>query len=173
MMKFDVKFQSLLLDLTAYKAAMTKHLTNSLKVGGRKWIKATVLSTPIPTWSGASRAAFQKLAIDLGTNVPIGPRKDVRNKFDRLAWGRASSAGSGVFINSASGKYYFVFKTNLPHLIYNESNPPVPGKYPRPWSTAVRFTPYGFVERGKQAWLAYARTITLANPFDYLRKGKL
>lgn len=169
-MKFDVKFQSLLLDLTAYKAAMTKHLTKSLKIGGRKWIKATVLSTPIPTWSGASRAAFQKLAVDLGTNVPIGP---LRSRQDRTSWGRTSSAGSGVFINSSAGKYYFVFKTTLPHLIYNESNPPIPGKYPRPWSNAVRFTPYGFVERGKQAWFAYARTITLANPFNYLRKGKL
>ncbi len=170
-MKFKPNFTSIELDMPAYKRALDQYLTVKLKASGRKWLDATVrTSTHIPTWSGASRATFQKLANELGTTVPIGP---IRAKKDRTALGRASAVGSGVEVNPAKGIWKFTYATQLRYLIYNEYNPPVPGAPPKPWSTAVRFTPYGFQDKGEAVWLDFVRNVVLPNPFQYLRKEKL
>ena len=171
-MKFIINFTDYFgIDMVAYKQELNKYLTERLKVGGAKWLDATVrTSTHIPTWSGASRATFQKLAQELGTTVPIGP---IVAKKDRTALGRANAAGSGVFINPGRNEWKFTYATQLRYLIYNEFNPPTPGPYPQPFSNRVRYTPYHFQDKGLHAWMAFAAATRLPNPFKFLRKGKI
>lgn len=170
-MKFTPNFRAINLDLKGYMGAMDGHLTRKLREGGRKWLDATVRTrTHIPTWSGASRAAFQKLAQELGTSIPIGL---IRARRSRVYEGYASGARSGLRINPRQGKWQFEFITDLPHLIYNESNPPVPGRYPRPWSRNVRFTPYKLQDKGHMAWGFFAMEVRLPNPYKYLSTRRI
>jgi len=170
-MKFTPNFTSIELDMPAYKRALYQYLIASLRGGGRKWLDATVrTSTHIPTWSGASRATFQKLAQELGTTVPIGP---IRAHKDRTALGRASAQGSGMFVDESKGLWQFVYQTQLRYLAYNEYNRAVAGAPPQPFSNNVRYTPYGFQAKGAKAWLAFTSKLLLPSPFKYLRKGKL
>lgn len=170
-MKMKVKFTSFVFDLEGYLGELEKFLTQKLKEGGAKWLDATVRTkTIIPTWSGASRATFQKLAQELDTTVPIGP---IRARKDRTALGLANAQGSGVFINSAAGDYKFTYATQLRYLAYNEFNKATRGPAPQPFSNNVRYTPYRFQDKGQAAWERFAATVKLPNPYKFLRKGKI
>jgi len=132
---------------------------------GQKWINFVIYSVGIPTWSGASRATFSKLASELGTTVPMGPRGGNKS---RVSEGLASAVGSGVIEDKNT--YYAGFKhtTSLGHLVYNEFNAPSPGPYPQPYSTKVTNTPYFFGARGAAYWSALASKIRLPNPYKYM-----
>jgi hypothetical protein len=169
-MKFKFDFYSMNLDLVAYLRATIKDLRSYNERAGQAWINAAVRLTPIPTWSGASRATFQKLAAELGTTVPIGP---IRSKRDRTSLGRASSVGSGVIEDKRKAYVGFVYETDLRYLAYNEYNMAVAGLPPQPYSNNVRFTPYNFQSRAQVAWLAVAQTAKLSNPYRYLTKRKM
>jgi hypothetical protein len=172
-LKAKCRFKSFELDFKTYKKVAFNAVVNINETAGKTWIRAATDEAPIPTWSGASRASFQKLARDLGTSVPLGPIRERGNLFDRIAWGRQSSKGSGLVTDK--GKVYlgFIYQTTLGHLIYNEYNSPVPGPYPQPWTTAVRFTPYFFQYRAWEAWNEVAKTAKLPNPYNYLVKKKM
>lgn len=168
-MKFTPKFKPILFDLKAYQDALDGYFMRKLREGGRKWLDATVrTSTHIPTWSGGSRATFMKLAADFGTSVPIGR---IRARRDRVQEGIARSAGSGLRINPARGLWQFEYRTDLPWLVFNEYNPPVPGPFPAPWSANVRWTPYHFQDKGAAAWMKFAAKVKLPNPFKYIKTG--
>jgi hypothetical protein len=169
-MKWKTDLSILEFDFARYKRVAFNSLSHSNEKAGQAWIKATVLGVPIPTWGGASRATFEKLARELGTSVPIGTR---RAGYDTAWRGRATSTGSGVVENKASMFVGFVYKTSLGHLIYNEYNRAVAGRYPKPWSNRVRFTPYRFQDKGLRAWKAYAKKVRLPNPFKYIKRKKL
>jgi hypothetical protein len=149
------------------KAAITelnKYTSEFVRIGGIKWIEATVIAI-IPTWSGASRATFKKLASDLGTSVPIGPQ---RSKKNRQSLGENNSQGSGFFTGS-NGQHYFVYRTQLRYLIYNEFNRATKGPPPQPFSDNVRNTPYHFQDKGDQAWKEYARSFDPPSVWKHLR----
>ena len=150
-------------DQKAAVEELLAYLTGFVKAGGVKWLGATVEAVPIPTWSGASRATFEKLARDLGTSVPIGP---IRSRKDRTSLGRASSVGSGFF--KAGHQIYFVYTTQLRHLKYNEFNLALAGPPPQPFSNNVRYTPYRFQDRGDKAWAQYARGLKIPDPLKHL-----
>jgi hypothetical protein len=170
-MKFKPKFKYINIDINAYKKELESYLTNRLKESGYKWLDATVrTSTHIPTWSGASRATFQRLAQELGTTVPIGP---IVARKDRTSLGLANAQGSGVFIDSAAGSFKFTYATQLRYLAYNEFNPPVPGLPPQPFSNRVRYTPYRFQDKGQAAWEKFAAKTKLPNPYKFIRKGNI
>jgi hypothetical protein len=166
-MKFKAEFYTMHLNMGAYEKAMLKALRKYNERAGRAWIHTAVDMTPIPTWSGASRATFQKLASELGTSVPIG---SLRTK-SRVSLGRSTSAGSGIIEN----KSYvgFQYSTNLRYLAYNEYNAARAGTPPAPFSNNVRFTPYGFQDRARSAWEDVAKTAELLNPYKYLNKRKI
>jgi hypothetical protein len=166
-MKFKTDFRSLHLDLTAYSKALLTALRSLNERAGQAWIHAAVDSTPIPTWSGASRATFQKLARELGTNVSIGP---LRTK-SRVSLGSSTSAGSGVV--ESKGYAGFIYETNLRYLAYNEYNSAVAGIPPAPFSNKVRFTPYNFQSRALAAWEKVAVTAKLPNPYQFITGKKL
>lgn len=167
-MKFTTEFKSLYLNLAAYRKAMLNALRNLNERAGQAWIDAAVNQTPIPTWSGASRATFQKLAGELGTTVPIGP---IRARKSRVSLGKVTSAGSGVV--ERKGYAGFVYETDLRFLAYNEYNKAVAGSPPRPYSNNVRFTPYNFQSRAYSAWKKVAATAKLPAPYHYLTRRKM
>ena len=170
LMKFTTSFYAMDFDIAGYLKVLLQYLQSINEKAGQVWIDTAVNQTPIPTWSGASRATFSKLAQELGTSVPIGP---IKAKRDRIALGRASATGSGVVENKAKGFVGFVYETNLRYLAYNEYNLATAGPPPQPFSNNVRFTPYNFQSRAQTAWLKVARTAKLPNPLRHLKKRKI
>jgi hypothetical protein len=169
-MKFITDFYWLDLRLAEYHKVLLNTLRYYNEKAGQAWIDAAVNKTPIPTWSGASRATFQKLASELGTSVPIGPIKSGKS---RVSLGQSVSNSSGVIENTQTGFVGFVYETDLRYLAYNEYNLATAGLPPQPFSNNVRFTPYNFQSRAAQAWMAVAKTAQLPNPYNYLKKWKI
>lgn len=171
-MKFKTKFTGMAFGLSDYRRAMLNALRNLNERAGQAWLNEAVNKTPIPTWSGASRATFQKLASELGTSIPIGPIKATTS---RVALGRSSSSGSGVEERNTKSTLYvgFIYASDLRYLAYNEYNRAVAGSPPQPYSNNVRFTPYGFQVRAEAAWLAVAKTAKLPDPSRYIRTWRL
>lgn len=169
-MKWTRDFKRVWLDMPAYNRAMLNALRNINERAGQAWVDTAVNKTPIPTWSGASRATFQKLANELGTSVPIGP---IRARKSRVQLGQSTSAGSGVFEDTLGGRPVevgFVYQTSLRYLAYNEYNRATKGSPPQPYSNRVRFTPYNFQIRAEAAWQKEAVKAKLPNPYKYLRQ---
>lgn len=169
-MNFETEFYEITLDVDAYKRELLKYLRDINERAGQVWIDTVVNKTPIPTWSGASRATFQKLASELGTSVPIGPRKSIK---DRVPLGRSTSTKSGVLEDKKDMYVGFLYSTNLRYLRYNEYNNATAGPPPQPFSNNVRFTPYGFQEKGAKAWQEIANKAELPDPYKYLSRKRM
>jgi hypothetical protein len=169
-MTFKTAFYAMNLDVAGYSKTLLKYLRSINEKAGQAWIDTAVNKTPIPTWSGASRATFVKLASELGTSVPIGP---IRPKKDRTNLGRATSARSTVIEDPPKGYAGFVYATSLRYLAYNEYNLATAGPPPQPFSDHVRFTPYNFQSRAQTAWLKVAVKAKLPNPLKHLKKRKI
>ena len=167
-MKFTAKFHGMSIDLDAYKVAMLKRLRGLNEKAGQAWINEVVNNTPIPTWSGASRATFQSLARELGTTVPLGP---LRTK-SRAALGRANS-DSRVLEEKSKNYVGFQYSTSLRYLAYNEYHAATAGAPPRPYSNNVRFTPYHFLPRAEKSWQTVANDAKLPDPYKFMKKRKL
>jgi len=140
---------------------------------GQAWIFEAVYGTPIPIWSGASRASFAILASKLGTYVPSGPRVPGCPFTAGHSFGKKYDGGTKVFKDKTNYYVGFQYVTRLPHLLYNERQSPAPGPYPAPWSSAVRYTPYIFEGRALRAWKNEAKKAKLPNPFQWLKVTKI
>ena len=169
-MKWETDFVTVDINMISYRRAVLNYLRELNKEAGRAWIKEVIKGTPIPTWSGASRATFLKLARELDTVVPIGP---IEAPIRRVSLGVASSKGSGTFEDRGDVTVGFDYDTNLRYLAYNEYNKATAGKYPKPFSNKVRFTPYNFQERAAQAWEKEAKKAELPNPYSYITRNKI
>ena len=165
-MKFTFDFKAFTLDLAAIERDILKDLRFYNKAAGQHWLKAVWQGTPIPVWSGASRATFQKLASALGTSIPIGYIPDPDG--DKIALGRSLSEGS---VEEDKKEMYVGFRygTSLRHLHFNEYNLATAGPYPRPYTNNVRFTPYKFQSKAAKVWREYAKKVKLSNPYDFLK----
>jgi len=169
-MKFKAQFHTMTLDLAAYKAELNSYMEEWLKQAGREWLEATVM-TVIPTWSKASRATFQKLARELGTSVPYGPLKSMK---DRESLGLAAGSQSGLELDPSGSRWHFKYHSNLRYLAYNEYNKAVFGQGGVFSRSGLRHpTPYHFQEKGLKAFEDFARFSELPNPFKFLKKGKV
>ena len=140
---------------------------------GQVWLDEAVFQTPIPIWSGASRASFAMLASQLGTYIPSGPRVRGCMYTNGHAFGKSYDRGTQVYKDRTAWYVGFQYATALPHLIYNENQSPAPGPYPAPFSNGVRFTPYMFEGRSLRAWKAVAKKSRLTNPFKHLKVKKI
>ena len=168
-MKFDFDFRYISFSLRQYEKELMKQLRTDNRIAGQKWLMEVTKGTPIPTWSGASRGTFQKLASALGTSVPIG---FVRGPADLSHRGNALSEGE-VIEDKKEAYVGFRYSTSLLHLHYNEYNRAVAGKYPRPYSNNVRFTPYKFQGRAERVRREYAKKVKLPDPYRFIHTGKL
>ncbi len=170
LMKFTTTFYALDFDISGYQRDLLVVLRRFNVKAGQIWIDTAIDTTPIPTWSGASRATFSKLAQELGTVVPIGP---IRAPRDRTALGKSSSAGSRVIEDVKNSYVGFVYETNLRYLAYNEYNRATAGPPPQPFSNNVRFTPYNFQSRAQAAWFKIAKLAKMPNPWRHLKTRKI
>lgn len=169
-MRWTPKFTALTLNLSAYKAALDKHMQDWITQAAQRWLQATVLSI-IPTWSKASRATFQALARDVGMSIPYGPRQ---SRKDREDLGLSTGEG-GLESDPGRFRWHFRYHTSLRYLVYNEYNHAVQGKPPAPFSSAglTHPTPYHFQEAGEREFREFARYTSLPNPYHFLRKEKV
>jgi len=135
-MRFRAKVELIMFQKKQFRKIYLNALENVNERAGQAWIAEAIDNTPIPTWSGASRATFEKLASELGTSVMYGPQRSYK---DRRALGRSTSAGSGVVRKMDGNNVYigFAYETDLRYLAYNEYNRAVPGPEPQPWSNNV------------------------------------
>lgn len=168
-MRFITEFYSFKLDLQTYKKVVLNILRKMNEKAGQAWIDTAVNRTPIPTWSGASRATFQKLAKELGTSVPIGI---IKARKSRVSLGKANS-NSGVLVDRKRFFVGFIYSTTLRYLQYNEYNKAIAGPPPRPFSNNVRFTPYNFQGKAEKVWKQEAKQAKLPDPYRYLIKRKM
>lgn len=101
--------------------------------------------TIVPVWSGASHATLTSLAQIVSAPLAITPSSTA---FD----GRRFGASQGdAYYDDKGGNFVFSFQTELPHLVYNESNnaninpdPGLRGKLLNPG-------PYDFVKKTNEA----------------------
>jgi hypothetical protein len=168
--RFIVNFRAFDLDLQAYKAHLHQYMEDWLKQAGREWLNATVLAV-IPTWSKASRATFQKLASELGTIIPYGPRL---SRKDRESLGLSTGAGSGLELAPGSYRYHFKYHSTLRYLAYNEYNRVVYGA-PNVFSRKglIHPTPYNFQEKGRVAFEAFCQFTELPDPRKFMKVVKI
>lgn len=159
-MRFITSLEWIKMDLTAYRRGLIDHLTKINKEAGQLWLHTAL--QPIPTWSGASRATFVKLARELGTSVPFG-RISAK---DRTALGMLNSTGSGVITDPTIPYVGFMYKSSLRYLTYNEFNAATPGPPPQPFGKLRNPTPYHFTTKALAAWEAFAKTAKLPNPYS-------
>lgn len=158
-------------DFDEYKKVVFNELYNATERAGRAWLNAIIQNTPIPSWSGASRATFSNLAQALGTSLPISIAPGAPN---RVAMGKAAGQASELYKDKQKLQVGIYYKSTLGHLNYNEYNQAVAGKaYPQPWSNAVRYTPYFFQQRGQTAWKTVAEKVKLPSPWRYVKPRRL
>lgn len=157
-MKWKGALKAPRLDLSAYRNAMHKHLSEQTMEAAKKWFDAIIKSGVVPVWSGASRATFRKLANQVQYNVPIAPKVP-----SRIPMGEAASEGF-LTMNPGTGKYTFHYSTRLEHLIVNEYNNANDFGF-----HLIQPGPYHFQEKAEAAFWIYAATIRLHSPWQFLK----
>jgi len=106
------------LDELAARRALGAELKDILFEGTVEWVRT--VSAILPNWSGMSRASLQSIGNLVGILIFASP---VLGAPDRVAQGR--NQGEGRFSTSAderAGQYFFEWRSQVFHLIYNESN---------------------------------------------------
>ena len=171
---WQAELYEIIIDMEAIKRDLFHYMIALNEEAGQTWLEEAVYGTPIPLWSGASRASFARLAAKLGWYSPSGPRVKGCPFTKGHAFGMKYDGGTEVYKDKKQWYVGFQYATKLPHLLYNENNSPKPGGgYPNPWSSAVRFTPYSFENRALRAWTSYAKKAKLPYPFKNLKTRKI
>lgn len=154
------------IDLNAYRKELHRHMSDVIAQATMEWLD-TVLAE-IPTWSGASRATFVKLASEINFSVDIAP-----TAMDRTAEGITQSDGE-VVMDSNKGRYVFTYGTSLPWLVWNEYHnaniEPDPTLFYRVWKEG----PYMFQVKGAEAFKRFADKVRLPKvaPFVHAHRIK-
>lgn len=168
-LKFNVNMQWFKFDVLGYERDMRIFMEKYIKESGQVWLD--VATQKIPTWSGASRASFQKLARALGTSIQIGPQKSRKN---RQPLGEETSIGE-IIIDTKKDFYGFQWGSTLRYLNYNEFNRATPGPEPQPMWAEIKNTPYNFQAEALDAWRAYTKGVDLPDPMKakFLKKFRI
>lgn len=163
-------------NLRGYKAMLAKMMQEELKIAIRRWLDATVRSR-VPTWSGASRATFEKIAKEADTMIEYGPQRSLK---DRKSLGRSESKGE-LHIGQDTGIYYFYYETTLRYFILNEHTHQTYKEGARDTGSGVilykkglRYPgPYNLQGRGAPALEAALVRVKLPNPYLFLSGKKI
>jgi len=171
---FKMDLKGFKFEVLSYQKDLAAFMEKEIKRTGQVWLQIAVNGIPLPTWSGATRASFQKLAHALGTSVAIGPRA-TSNRKDRTALGKATSTGK-IIIAPKEDFYGFEWSSSLRYLSYNEFNRAVVGPAPpNPWWKDIENTPYHFQARALAAWKDAALSVRLPDPLrdKYLKRIRI
>jgi hypothetical protein len=158
-MKFTGDLGTPRIDIDGYKSALNKAMREAISAGLNEWLGAVLAK--IPTWSGASRATFVKLADEIGYNVEITPVVPSREFM-----GEAASHGK-VDIDSPLNCYSFTYYTDLFYLVYNEYNN-ANADY---GFHLITPGPYDFQIEGKAAWDRFVDSVSLPPVAPYIIRG--
>ncbi len=159
-MKLSATFRLPRISFPKYRDALRQTLTEGITEAAFLWLNAT--TAEIPSWSGASRATFLKLATAIGFSVDIAVSSTSR--FDRTGLGQSRSTG-GIDIDKASeGLVSFNYGTTLEHLIYNEFNNANISPDPTLFGKLLKPGPYAFQEKGQKAFEQVASGLSLPDP---------
>jgi hypothetical protein len=148
-------------DFTGYKQTLDKYLTEQLAQGVVLWLSEVL--DEIPTWSGASRATFMKLANTIGAPVVVDPIVS-----SRINTGVIASRGEFDH-NIGTGQYKFMYATTLPWLVWNEYNNANENPDPTLFGKLRKPGPYNFQIKGVRAFLQHARTVRLPSLKPYVK----
>ncbi len=170
-MKMTAKLTGFELDLQAYRTTLAASMTDQLKDSIRVWLNAVIKPT-IPTWSGASRATFEKIAKLAGLSMTYGPQK---SRKDRKPLGKRESTAS--LKSTKAGVYSFEWGTTLRYFILNETTRQeyVPGA--RDTGSGVIYSrsglthpgPYNLESKGATVLEAFAQEITVPSLSPYIK----
>jgi hypothetical protein len=163
-MKFTAQLSAPRIDMSAYRNALDKHMTQGIAQGLMAWLEAVLAE--IPVWSGASRATFVKLAQQIGYGLPVAPAAVqaahglFSSRIDRTATGMGQSDGK-LTADKETGEYTFSYSTTLPWLIWNEYHNANVDPDPTLFYRVVKEGPYNFQAVGARAFLRFADTVDL------------
>jgi len=158
-MKFKGSLVTLGIDFSRFQKLLHEELSNEIAHAAFVWLEAVLAE--IPTWSGASRATFLRLAREVEYAISIEPKV-----ISRIPYGQRSGDGE-VTANPQKGIYTFKYSTTLAHLIHNEFNSPEsdPAVFHR-----LRFPgPYHFQQKGQEAFRRFAAQVRLPSPLKSLK----
>jgi hypothetical protein len=158
-MKFKGSLVSFRFDLAKYQKRLHDVLSNEIAHAAFTWLE-TVLSE-IPTWSGASRATFLRLAREVEYALQISP-KDI----NRIPYGQRHGEGS-ITADPKKGVYNFHYSTDLRWLVHNEFNSP--DSDPNVFSRLLKPGPYFFQKKGQEAFRKFASEVRLPSPWKNLK----
>lgn len=163
--RWAADLKTLSIDRTKYDRALNTHMVERTRKAGQVWLARVLII--IPTWSRASRATFESLAQAVGFNITYGPQ---RSRKDRLLLGLQTGRGG---LDRGKFAWHFFYETDLRYLAYNELNAATPGSPPQPFGELKEPTPYNFQDAGRDAFEAFATTVRLPNPYEYLKIKQL
>jgi len=165
-MKFKGTLKAPRIDLSGYRAALHKQLSEAIIEAAYEWLDATVIAL-IPQWSGASVSTFYHLARAVGFSLTAGTAGVAP---DRRSEGRRASDG-GLEIDRAKGTYHFHYATTLRWLIHNEFN--TPDTDPNVFYRLKTPGPYHFQEASAKAFRQYAQKVRLPDPRRHVKISQI
>ncbi|MEN6367690.1 MAG: hypothetical protein ABFC88_12840 [Thermoguttaceae bacterium] len=171
-MKFTYKFNTPRIDVDRYKDALDKHMREVVAQAVMEWLDAVLME--IPVWSGASRATFIKLGMEIGMNIPVAPATGnwahgmFTSRMDRRGEGLSQSTGK-VEYDQTKGRYVFVYGTTLPWLIWNEYHNANVERDDTLFYRVLKEGPYNFQAKGEEAFKKFAETVELPHVGPYVK----
>jgi hypothetical protein len=96
-MKFTYKFNIPRINVDRYRNELDKSMREAVAQAVMEWLDAVLME--IPVWSGASRATFIKLGMQIGMNIPVAPASGnwahglFTSRIDRRGEGLSQSTG--------------------------------------------------------------------------------
>ena len=158
-MKFKGTLVSFRINFTDYQKRLHESLSNDIAHAAFTWLEAVL--SEIPTWSGASRATFLRLAREVEYALTIAPKVE-----SRIGYGQRHGDGE-IKADPKKGIYTFSYSTTLRHLVHNEYNSP--SSDPAVFHRLKKPGPYHFQLKGQEAFRRFAAQISLPSPWKSLK----
>jgi hypothetical protein len=157
---FTGKLMAPAFDMAGYRNLLTREFSDHIAHAAFEWLNAVL--ERVPTWSGASRATFLRLAREVGYSVDVSP---VTNS--RIGLGQRLGDGK-IEIDAQKGRFTFEYTTTLPWLVYNEYNDANANPDPTLFHALVDPGPYQFQLQGKLAFERYASGVSITSPKPFI-----
>lgn len=179
-MKVSASLGGVRVDLDGYRKALKRALATAIVQAASEWLFH--VSDAVPSWTGASRATMQHLALKAGFHVDMAITNE--RGVDRTGLGLSNSTGDVLLDKADEGIVSFHYSTTLAHLIWNEFNNamlvPDPTKFYTIRGEEKDYTnpalrkpgPYHFQEAGAKAVQQVFDRVELPNPADFIKRSK-
>ena len=148
-MRFKATLQKPKIDMRRWTREMSAQMETTLEIALVAWLSAA--TAPIPVWSGASLGTFSELAARVNFQLRISPTALGSKLGQGPGAGAAASTGT-INIDKQRGLFRAEYSTTLEHLIFNEFNNANAGGDSKVFARLRNPGPYGFLEKGKEAF---------------------